>query len=482
MDDCLSIKNESKSEHVYGDDYPTLQNNDFLFIHGTTFGTGRDTAVLRIPLGIEVIDESACEGCSKIVHVIIPDSVRTIKKGAFKDCVSLKEVEIHGKLRYIEAEAFSGCRSLTDIEIPDSVISIDNHTFYGCSNLTSIELPSVSRIGDCVFQNCNSLTNIKLANSITKIGHLAFDGCTNILQTENGIQYFDRWAVGHNGLNESVTLRPDTIGIADKTFTFCGTLKDVVIPNSVEYIGAQAFSHCDGITSIIIPNSVTHIGARAFSACKNLMFAYIPSSVSLIDLYAFGDCDMLTVYAESEKKPREWYDWNSSEFFSTYGIVSGSVEKIKKGCGVVWGCSKVDGIMYKVENNIASLISCIDIVSGEVKVPQNIHYLDKEYCVRLIDKEVFSNNCSITSVEMPHVVGIGARAFKNCRALTSIEIPNNVGISVDAFSNCFNLKNVKFNGTRKEWKYIAKQYKKYHKSKVFVKGCQVTCADGVVKI
>ena len=67
--------------------------------------------------------------------------------------------------------------------------------------------------------------------------------------------------------------------IGDYAFSYCSSLSNIVIPDSVTDIGNFAFSRCCSLLEIVIPSSVTSIGNRAFSRCSSLKYISIPKSV-----------------------------------------------------------------------------------------------------------------------------------------------------------------------------------------------------------
>ena len=83
-------------------------------------------------------------------------------------------------------------------------------------------------------------------------------------------------------------------GINYKTFSYCYSLKSVVLPNNITNIGEHAFEYCYSLTSIIIPNTVTSIGNQAFAGCYSLASVIMPDSVTNIDTGAFYYDDSLT--------------------------------------------------------------------------------------------------------------------------------------------------------------------------------------------
>lgn len=65
---------------------------------------------------------------------------------------------------------------------------------------------------------------------------------------------------------------------------------DVIVPDSVREIKAEAFKDCFWIRSVTLPEGVMMIGEEAFAGCKNLRSIYLPDSLLFIDTAAFENC------------------------------------------------------------------------------------------------------------------------------------------------------------------------------------------------
>ena len=94
-------------------------------------------------------------------------------------------------------------------------------------------------------------------------------------------------------LKGTYSIRKGTNIICDLAFCCCKSLKSLILPDSVIFIGNEAFSDCDLLSSLVIPNSVTSIGNSAFSGCSSLRSLVIPNSVTSIGFGAFGNCKSL---------------------------------------------------------------------------------------------------------------------------------------------------------------------------------------------
>ena len=91
--------------------------------------------------------------------------------------------------------------------------------------------------------------------------------------------------------------------IGNRAFSWCNSLAEVVIGDSVTTIGYMAFYDCDRLTEVVIPDSVTTISDSAFNNCSSLTSVEIPNSVTTIGSAAFYHCDSLTSVTFKNKTP-----------------------------------------------------------------------------------------------------------------------------------------------------------------------------------
>ena len=120
-----------------------------------------------------------------------------------------------------------------------------------------------------------SLKTIKLGevnpNGNSKIEQQAFENCTNLTSVDFGYGWKE---------------------IGTQAFFGCTALKDIVLPEGVEYIRYGAFSG-SAIEAIHLPNTLKKIEATAFR-CHHLKTITIPASVEMIEGQAFQENYALT--------------------------------------------------------------------------------------------------------------------------------------------------------------------------------------------
>ena len=143
---------------------------------------GDDEEVI-IPEGIQIINDNAFSGNSKMKAIAIPDSITTIGNGAFEHCMSLEEIDLPDSITEIGMTAFSGCEMLRTVKLPNGIQEIKYGTFENCKSLETIRIPeSVVKIDSAVFNNCSNLKEVYIPNDTETParGGLAYYGAANI--------------------------------------------------------------------------------------------------------------------------------------------------------------------------------------------------------------------------------------------------------------------------------------------------------------
>lgn len=195
-----------------------------------------------------------------------------------------------------------------NIVIPESVMyegqtypvtSIGTEAFKKCSCLTSVTIPnSVKIIEDYAFESCKGLISVTMGNGITSIGSQVFNGCTSL--TSVHISDLKAWC---KILFKTISDSTNPLYYAHHLYLDEEEIKDLVIPNSLNYIGDKVFSFCSGLTSVTIPNSVISIGIQAFRGCSGLTSLTVPEKVTSIGAGAFYECSGLTTITSLNKTP-----------------------------------------------------------------------------------------------------------------------------------------------------------------------------------
>lgn len=175
--------------------------------------------------------------------------------------------------------------------------------------------------------------------------------------------------------------------ICDKAFYNYRNIQTIILPNSVEYIGAEAFSCCMKLKEIVLSDNIRYYGRQAFYGCGNLI-----SSIKIND--------------------------------------SAIIEY-----GLFWNCSSLENIELPSNiETIPSMFACGCHSLKSIKIPQS---------VKIISAEAFYGCLNIHDFILPEKVElIGSKAFYQCFNIESLKIPNdychiegNIGVPVSNVSS-----------------------------------------------
>ena len=173
------------------------------------------------------------------------------------------------------------------------VTVIKSYTFENCDWLTKVTIPnSIVEIEGSAFYNCPQLDKLIIPESVTKLDGGSIQNCPNAVEVQDSVTYVDKWLVGCDQTVASVAIRNNTVGIADYAFNGCSQITDIVIPNSVKYLG-DSFEECTSLKNVTLSNSITKIEGRTFYFCTALETITIPDGVTTIGDGAFMDCSSL---------------------------------------------------------------------------------------------------------------------------------------------------------------------------------------------
>lgn len=300
-------------------------------IENYTFEKCSSLESITLPAGITSIGDAAFKECTSLKSIVIPNQVKSISDNCFSYCTNLEDVTFPESLTSIEYQAFYECKSLKEAQLPEGVNNIGYNAFQNCRGMKSVNIPAgVKNIKDCVFQGCSGLTNVTLNEGLETIGKLAFYGCASLPTitipstvtsmgeaaffgcdslTDVHIKDIAKWcAISIDGDSANPLFMKSEEGVKN-LYVNDELVTDLVIPDGVTSISANAFARCTSITSVTLPEGFKNVGERAFYICQgitnvsfpeglesignssfyknNLTSVEIPASVACIDAFAF---------------------------------------------------------------------------------------------------------------------------------------------------------------------------------------------------
>lgn len=173
------------------------------------------------------------QGSSEIGELIIPDSY------------------LGKPVRRIAELAFFGSTTITKLIIPSSITRIYSGAFHNCANLTEIIIApdgGMLIIDPRAFKNCSALKKIffpdRVSFSSFSIGDGEhFAGCTSLVSVR--------------------LMTTPSLGLPPALFNGCISLKSIVIPAGVDYLGDSTFRNCTNLSAIYFLGNCPLISASS---------------------------------------------------------------------------------------------------------------------------------------------------------------------------------------------------------------------------
>ena len=142
-------------------------------------------------------------------------------------------------------------------------------------SIQSISLnDGILSVGQKAFQNTKSLREIVWGNDVKIIKKGAFYNSGIVeLTIPKSVETIEKSAFEENKMMTSINFQSEESNLKEiqmRAFKNCFSLTSVIIPDSVQIVGAKAFEGCQKMQTIIFGSSVSEIGQHALMKCKSL--------------------------------------------------------------------------------------------------------------------------------------------------------------------------------------------------------------------
>lgn len=158
------------------------------------------------------------------------------------------------KRKVVKDWTYYGDKSLHYMELPTGTLELGSFAF-ARSNVRSVKLPhGLTTIGYAAFYHCDNLTEVQIPGTVTKIEAKAFT--------------YTPWLENFFAGTSETTGSSDFLIVGDGVLlAYRGDAANVIIPEGVKYIAAEAFLKHTEIESVQFPSTLEAVDAKAFEGC-----------------------------------------------------------------------------------------------------------------------------------------------------------------------------------------------------------------------
>lgn len=364
---------------------------------------------------LKEIGPHAFYNCELLTSVNLTSAFETMGNSAFENCIALKTLTFSDTITEIPSKAFLGCKALESVTIPANVISIGDHAFSKCINMQKAVIEEgVTSVGDYAFSGCTNLSEVQIPTSVTKIGQGVFEGTAYAEDFSDDFVILDNGTLyQYNGADEDVVIPDNVTSIAadafsgssvvsvtlpegvneiSGAFSNCLTLKSVTLPSDMTVLSEEAFSGCTSLETVVFPDALQEIGNNAFNECTSIKNVTLPDSVTRLGENAFYGCEQLSDVVIPEN-----LSWIGMDAFGKTPFLTNQSEEL-----IIFG-----KVLYYCNSS-----------AEEITVPDGIISITDEAFIFCMD---------LKNVNLPSSLqSIGSNAFLGCHSMKHIIVPESV--------------------------------------------------------
>ena len=252
--------------------------------------------------GLTAVDEYSFAGCTGLKQITIPENIQSIDAQAFAGCVNLTDIYIPATVTSIAEDAFLNCDNVTihadegsvaaqfsqklaeqknrdplvtaaPVQTPTAVSRPDTQATTEPVS-TATPAPAATPVpgnvlGSTIIVGNHALVMVHPGEEKVQQGYTEPEAGQETgeeqditAETENG--KIPEWMYYRNQSVSAVTIPEGTTEIGRFAFSR-SSLRTVTIPEGVTVIDYAAFYHCDNLDNVILPDTVNTVGAKAFT-------------------------------------------------------------------------------------------------------------------------------------------------------------------------------------------------------------------------
>ncbi len=209
-------------------------------------------------------------------------------------------LKVTGTINETDWTTIKNMKNIIGLDLSEAKFNnVPDYAFDGLSRLSNVKLPEgVTSIGQYAFRG-TQIWDIHMPNSVTSIGEGAFGGTR--IRTVNFTENSQLQTIGYQAFRYCGSLKefimPNTVNKLmtyfdgnDDSYTFigCGSLKKIKFSNSLSTIGASTCQNCSQLSEVVLPENLNTIKDYAFYNTSCLRKIDLPESLCTIGRYAFG--------------------------------------------------------------------------------------------------------------------------------------------------------------------------------------------------
>lgn len=252
--------------------------------------------------GLTAVDEYSFAGCTGLKQITIPEKIQSIDAQAFAGCVNLTDIYIPATVTGIAEDAFLNCDNVTihadegsvaaqfaqklaeqknrdplvtaaPVQTPTAVSRPDTQATTEPVS-TATPAPAATPVpgnvlGSTIIVGNHALVMVHPGEEKVQQGYTEPEAGQETgeeqditAETENG--KIPEWMYYRNQSVSAVTIPEGTTEIGRFAFSR-SSLRTVTIPEGVTVIDYAAFYHCDNLDNVVLPDTVNTVGAKAFT-------------------------------------------------------------------------------------------------------------------------------------------------------------------------------------------------------------------------